>query len=112
MQDSQTNNIFLVGPMGAGKTSVGKLLAKILNVPFFDSDQVIEAQTGADIPWIFDVEGEEGFRKREEKIVDDLSKKKGLFSQRGVEWYLRLIIVVILLGEEQLFICMSVSRSN
>ena len=57
-------NIVLVGPMGAGKTTIGKLFAKEIGFEFKDSDKVIEARCGADIPWIFDVEGEEGFRNR------------------------------------------------
>lgn len=76
-------NIFLIGPMGAGKTSVGKLLSKILHYEFFDSDQVIEEQTGADIPWIFDIEGEEGFRKREISVIDQLTKKSGVVLATG-----------------------------
>ena len=69
--------------MGAGKTSVGKLLAKTLKFEFYDSDQVIEEQSGADIPWIFDVEGEEGFRKRETKAVDLLTAKKNIVLATG-----------------------------
>jgi shikimate kinase len=83
MQHINTKNFFLVGPMGAGKTSVGKLLAKILNLVFFDSDQVIEEQTGVDIPWIFDREGEKGFRAREAKIIDQLTKKTGIVLATG-----------------------------
>ncbi|HET8706220.1 MAG TPA: shikimate kinase, partial [Pseudomonadales bacterium] len=58
-------NVILVGPMGAGKSTIGRQLASILGLVFVDSDQEIEARTGADIPWVFDVEGEEGFRNRE-----------------------------------------------
>lgn len=76
-------NIFLIGPMGAGKTSVGKALAKILHYEFLDSDQVIEAQTGADIPWIFDIEGEMGFRQREMKVIDQLTQMKGVVLATG-----------------------------
>lgn len=76
-------NIFLIGPMGAGKTSVGKLLAKILSYHFYDSDQEIERQTGADIPWIFDIEGEEGFRQRESKVIDSITKKTGIVLATG-----------------------------
>jgi shikimate kinase len=57
-------NIFLVGPMGSGKTAVGKSLARMLGVPFYDSDREIERRTGVDIPYIFEKEGEEGFRDR------------------------------------------------
>lgn len=76
-------NIFLIGPMGAGKTSVGKQLAKILNFDFYDSDQVIEEQSGANIPWIFDVEGEAGFRKREERTIDQLTLQKDIVLATG-----------------------------
>ena len=51
------DNIFLIGPMGVGKSTIGRVLANIMNLRFFDSDQEIESITGADIPWIFDVEG-------------------------------------------------------
>ncbi|MFV8783927.1 shikimate kinase AroK [Microbulbifer sp. SA54] len=64
--------IFLVGPMGAGKSTIGKLLAAQLQLPFADSDKVLEERTGADIPWIFDVEGEAGFRRREHDVLLDL----------------------------------------
>ena len=67
------NRIFLVGPMGAGKTTVGRLLARSLKMDFLDSDTEIERRTGADIPWIFDVEGEEGFRDREQQAIDELT---------------------------------------
>lgn len=65
--------VFLVGPMGAGKTTIGKLLAQQLGYPFKDTDREIEDRTGADIPWIFDVEGEAGFRDREVAILADLA---------------------------------------
>nr|WP_284500223.1 shikimate kinase [Microbulbifer sp. GX H0434] len=58
--------------MGAGKSTIGKLLAAELQLPFADSDKVLEDRTGADIPWIFDVEGEAGFRKRESEVLADL----------------------------------------
>jgi shikimate kinase len=61
------HRVFLVGPMGAGKTTIGKYLAQQLKLRFADTDSEIEARTGADIPWIFDVEGEQGFRDREQK---------------------------------------------
>ncbi|MEX2961899.1 shikimate kinase AroK [Microbulbifer sp. TYP-18] len=67
-----SRSIFLVGPMGAGKSTIGKLLATQLRLPFADSDRVLEARTGADIPWIFDVEGEAGFRRRESEVLREL----------------------------------------
>lgn len=69
-----SSRIFLIGPMGAGKTTVGKRLAQALDLPFFDSDRVIEQRTGASIPLIFDVEGEAGFRRREAAIIDELTQ--------------------------------------
>ncbi|WP_039915311.1 shikimate kinase AroK [Cellvibrio mixtus] len=65
--------IFLVGPMGAGKSTIGRLLASELGFNFRDSDRVIEERTGADIPWIFDMEGEEGFRERETAVLQELA---------------------------------------
>ena len=64
---AEKRNIFLVGPMGAGKSTIGKHLADQLHMEFYDSDVEIERRTGADIAWVFDVEGEEGFRKRENR---------------------------------------------
>lgn len=66
-------NIFLVGMMGAGKTSVGRVLAKRLNKTFYDSDHVIEERTGVKIPVIFEIEGEPGFRHRESAVLDELT---------------------------------------
>lgn len=65
--------VFLVGPMGAGKTTIGKYLADHLKLQFADTDSEIELRTGADIPWIFDVEGEEGFRDREQQVVAEMT---------------------------------------
>ncbi|MFP3036791.1 MAG: shikimate kinase AroK [Arsenophonus sp. ER-LPS3-MAG3] len=76
-------NIFLVGPMGAGKSTIGRQLAQQLNMEFFDSDQEIERRTGADVSWIFDLEGEEGFREREEKIISELTEKQGIVLATG-----------------------------
>ncbi|BFM13020.1 shikimate kinase AroK [Simiduia litorea] len=75
--------VFLVGPMGAGKTTIGKLLAQQLGYPFKDSDREIEERTGADIPWIFDVEGEAGFRQREVVVLADLSLQGQLVIATG-----------------------------
>jgi shikimate kinase len=60
--------------MGAGKTTIGKYLAQHLKLRFADTDSEIEARTGADIPWIFDVEGEEGFRDREQQVVGEMTE--------------------------------------
>ena len=64
--------LFLVGPMGSGKSTVGKHLAKLLSYPFIDCDAEIESRAGADIQWIFDVEGEAGFRQRETSVLKNL----------------------------------------
>jgi len=76
-------NVFLIGPMGAGKTTVGKALAKELGYTFYDSDQEIEANTGVDIAWIFDVEGEEGFRAREVATIERLCQSTGIVLATG-----------------------------
>lgn len=76
-------NVFLIGPMGAGKSTIGRLLARELKYPFKDSDREIEARTGADIPWIFDVEGEEGFRQREEAMIAELAAENGIVLATG-----------------------------
>ncbi len=68
--------VFLVGPMGAGKSTIGRVLASELNFNFRDSDRVIEERTGADIPWIFDMEGEEGFRERETAVLQELATER------------------------------------
>ena len=77
------DNIYLVGPMGAGKTTIGRQLAKVLKKEFVDSDQEIEDRTGADIAWIFDVEGEQGFRKREAKMIEELTQLSGIVLATG-----------------------------
>ncbi|WP_145141272.1 shikimate kinase AroK [Pseudomonas duriflava] len=76
-------NVFLVGPMGAGKSTIGRLLAKELHLPFKDADKEIEQRTGANIPWIFDVEGEQGFRERERAVLEDLCQASGLVLATG-----------------------------
>lgn len=75
--------MFLIGPMGAGKSAVGRQLAKMLHLSFVDSDDEIESRTGVDIPFIFEKEGEEGFRKREAKAIDDLSAMDGIVLATG-----------------------------
>ncbi len=76
-------SIFLVGPMGAGKTTVGRQLAKCLNMEFADSDSEIEKRTGVDIPLIFELEGEVGFRKRETAMLDNLTTKDTIVLATG-----------------------------
>lgn len=73
MKKVQYQNIFLIGPMGAGKSSVGKYLASKLDMDFYDSDEELEKRTGVDIGWIFDLEGEEGFRRREIGLIAELA---------------------------------------
>lgn len=80
---AEKRNIFLIGPMGAGKSTIGRQIAQQLRMEFFDSDQELEKRTGADIAWIFDLEGEEGFRVREEKVINDLTEKQGVVLATG-----------------------------
>ncbi|WP_373766204.1 shikimate kinase AroK [Glaesserella sp.] len=80
---AEKRNIFLIGPMGAGKSTIGRQLAQMLNMDFLDSDAVIEERAGADIDWIFDIEGEAGFRKREERIINELTQAQGLVLSTG-----------------------------
>ncbi|MEJ2143069.1 MAG: shikimate kinase AroK [Gammaproteobacteria bacterium] len=77
------NKIFLIGPMGAGKTTIGKQLAETQSLQFLDSDHEIETRTGVTIPHIFDVEGEEGFRRREENMIDELTQKQNIVLATG-----------------------------
>ncbi len=77
------NNIFLIGPMGAGKSAVGRHLARVLHLEFADSDDEVERRTGVDIPFIFEKEGEAGFRKREAAAIDDLSKRDNIVLATG-----------------------------
>ena len=71
------NRIFLVGPMGAGKTTIGRNLAHSLGLSFEDTDLEIQRRTGVDIPTIFEFEGEGGFRARERQVVDELTQREG-----------------------------------
>ena len=77
------SNIFLVGPMGAGKSTVGRQLAKSLGRDFYDSDREIEKRTGVSIAWIFEMEGEAGFRLRERKVIDELTELKNIVLATG-----------------------------
>lgn len=76
-------NIFLIGPMGSGKSTIGRLLSKNLRMTFYDSDIEIEKITGADISWVFDVEGEKSFRVREERIINQLTENFGIVLATG-----------------------------
>ena len=77
------DRIFLVGPMGAGKTTIGRVLARLLKKHFVDLDSEIERRCGADIPWIFDVEGESGFRDRESSVLAELCGRPDLVLATG-----------------------------
>ena len=79
----EKNNIFLVGPLGAGKTTVGKMLADELSMEFYDTDCEIEKRTGVDLAWIFDLEGEDKFRERETVVIEDLTQKHGIVLATG-----------------------------
>ena len=83
MHLSKSKNLFLVGPMAVGKTTIGKMLARELHLQFIDSDQEIESKAGAEISWIFDVEGEEGFRERESNIIDELTLRSDILLATG-----------------------------
>lgn len=80
---SANNNIYLVGMPGAGKTTVGRKLAKRLQRAFVDADHEVEARTGVRIPLIFDIEGEQGFRDRESKVIAELAKESNLVVATG-----------------------------
>ncbi len=77
------SNLFLIGPMGSGKTAVGRELARQLDRDFLDSDAEIERRTGVDIPFIFEKEGEAGFRRRERQVIDELSARQGVVLATG-----------------------------
>ena len=77
------DNIFFVGLMGAGKTTIGKLLAKKLQKTFYDTDHEIEKKLGVKVSVIFELEGEEGFRKRETQMIDELTNKKDIILATG-----------------------------
>jgi len=78
-----TKNIFLIGLMGSGKTTIGRILSKTLNKKFYDSDHVVEEKTGVKVPLIFEYEGEVGFRKREESVLKDLVCHKDIILATG-----------------------------
>ena len=76
-------SFFLVGPMGAGKSTIGRQLARALGLEFIDSDREIEIRTGVDIPLIFELEGETGFRRREHQVIELLTARKGIVLATG-----------------------------
>ena len=76
-------SLFLTGPMGAGKSTIGRQLSKKLKMPFHDSDHEIEDRTGVDIPLIFELEGEAGFRKRESAVIDELTQLPNIVLSTG-----------------------------
>lgn len=78
-----TRSIYLVGMTASGKTTIGKELANQLDFPFYDSDQELEKRAGASVSWIFDVEGESVFRRREAKVIDELSQMKNIVLATG-----------------------------
>lgn len=77
------DNVILVGPMGAGKSTIGRQLSNVLKKEFRDSDHEIVARTGASIPLIFEIEGEEGFRKRESAMIDELTAQHNMVLATG-----------------------------
>ncbi|NYI01086.1 shikimate kinase [Cupriavidus plantarum] len=77
------DNLFLIGFMGAGKTTIGRAVARRLDRPFFDTDHEIESRCGVRIPTIFEVEGEEGFRRRETRMLDELTQQRGIVLATG-----------------------------
>ncbi|HEY8537774.1 MAG TPA: shikimate kinase AroK, partial [Steroidobacteraceae bacterium] len=80
---SEYRNVYLIGPMGSGKTAVGRQLAKLLRLTFHDSDAEVERRTGVDIPYIFEREGEAGFREREREVIDALTQLDGVVVATG-----------------------------
>ena len=76
-------SVFLIGPMGSGKTAVGRQLSRTLKLPFHDSDAEVERRTGVDIPFIFEKEGEAGFRQREREAIEALTALEGIVLATG-----------------------------
>lgn len=76
-------NYYIIGPLGAGKSSVGYQIARVLELPFFDSDREIEKKSGVDIDWLFTIEGEEGYRSREQAVIEELTTHQGVVIATG-----------------------------
>lgn len=79
----QNRNVFLIGLMGSGKTTIGQLLAKRLQLPFIDSDHELEQRTGVSVATIFEIEGEAAFRQREASVIDEISRNDGVVLGTG-----------------------------
>jgi len=80
---AENRNVYLIGPMGSGKTAVGRHLARLLHLDFYDSDVEIERRTGVDIPYIFEKEGEAGFREREREVIELLTQLQNVVIATG-----------------------------
>ena len=78
-----TRNVYLVGMMAVGKTTVGRHLASRLDLTFHDTDKVIENRAGADVSWIFELEGEERFREREHQVIEELTRRERVLLATG-----------------------------
>jgi len=83
MTSDSSGNVYLIGPMGSGKTTIGQRVARRLGLEFHDSDHELEAQTGASVSLIFDVEGEAGFRERETRMLEQLTRRRGVLVATG-----------------------------
>lgn len=82
-ESNESRSIFLVGPMGSGKSAVGRRLARDIGAEFCDSDAVVEQRTGVEISFIFEKEGEAGFRRREEQVIEELTRRSGVVLATG-----------------------------
>lgn len=82
-ETNPATNVYLIGPMGSGKTTIGQRVAQLLGMEFLDCDHELEAQTGASVNLIFDVEGEEGFRERESRMLEKLTAQRGVLVATG-----------------------------
>ncbi len=88
---NEKTNIFIIGPMGAGKSTIGLQLARELGRDFYDIDRELEKRTGVDVSWLFDVEGEEGFNERETQLLEELAKLSGIVLSTGGGTILRSV---------------------